>query len=170
MSCLFTASQLDTQSMAELYPQIVDALYFNDYDWQQEEPNQIDSPALCRGAGATALFVPSATRSLPCAPKVARCGVRIAGMRLTWMNMGFSQQQKMTTFLSKHRPNGIPGRKTSIGARLVSTSAYSEPCRLFRISDAGSILPVGEGTFYSLAGHVRVQRHLRGTRYRLHDQ
>ena len=148
VSRLFTALQLDTQSMAELYPQIVDALYFNDYDWQQKNRIKSFRPRCAEGLEQLLYSCPKCNEEFTMRSKGNTLWCLHCGNAVNMDEYGFLSAAKKDDVSFKTPPEWYTWQKNEYRRTFGSTSVDSEPCRLFRISDAGKYLPVGEGTFY----------------------
>ncbi len=147
VSRLFTVEQLNTLSMAQLYPQIVDALYFNDYDWQQKNRIKSFRPRCAEGLEQLLYACPKCSSEFTMRSKgsIMRCSH--CANTVVMDEYGFLSGAKEEDVSFKTPPEWYAWQKNEYRRSFGSASVYSEPCRIFRISDAGKYLPAGEGSF-----------------------
>lgn len=145
---LFSPEELQEQPAQELFDRLEKALYFNDYAWQQEHRIKAHRPRPAVGLEqllyacpkCKAEFSMRATRNLLVCEHCANTAVMD--------EYGFLAPATADDVAFKTPPEWYNWQKEQYRHVFDSASVYSEACKLFRITDNGKYLPVGEGDFH----------------------
>ncbi len=144
---LFTAEQLRTEDTNVLYRAIVDALYFNDYDWQKQHRIGALRPRNAEGLEQLLYACPKCEREFTMRAKGNRLVCNHCGNTALMDEYGFLAAATADDVAFQTPPEWYAWQKDGYRLSFGAGCVHSEPCKLFRISDAGKYLPAGEGIF-----------------------
>lgn len=152
---LFSAGELQTEDANVLYSRIVDALYFNDYDWQKQHRIRSPRPRCAEGLEQLLYACPKCSREFTMRSKgsIMRCSH--CGNTVQLDEYGFLSAATADDVAFQTPPEWYAWQKDAYRRSFGENSVYSEPCKIFRISDAGKYLPAGEGEFHLSRGEFQ---------------
>lgn len=144
---LFSAAQLAEQPPQESYEQIVRALYFNDYTWQQECKIKSARPRSAEGLEQLLYACPKCNKEFSMRAKKNRLFCEHCGNAAVMDEYGFLSPAKEGDVVFQTPPEWYAWQKDQYRTSFARDSVYREACNLFCISDSGKYLPAGAGTF-----------------------
>lgn len=144
---LFTAGELQTEEANVLYRRIVDALYFNDYDWQKQNRIRALRPRRAEGLEQLLYACPKCKSEFTMRAKGSTLCCSHCRNTVVMDEYGFLAAAKQEDVAFRTPPEWYAWQKNEYRGSFGTASVYSEPCRIFHISDAGKYLPAGEGIF-----------------------
>jgi len=145
---LFSANQLQEQPAQELFDRLEKALYFNDYAWQQEHRIKARRPRSAVGLEQLLYACPKCKAEFSMRAKRNLLVCEHCANAAVMDEYGFLAPATADDVAFKTPPEWYNWQKEQYRHVFDSTAVYSEPCKLFRITDNGKYLPVGEGSFH----------------------